>query len=167
MKIKRVNPIKFVLTATIAFGVLATNTYADNFGVQIGAYKNLSDNVLDKASALGDIQTIKSGSVTRVVVGSYSSRKSAQTDLDRAQAAGYSDAFITRLDRTKSLPASYSSNSAHSHTSSTGSHGHGHTHLPNHINAKLKGLSDEELSRAVILDGKLHFKEGDRFIPID
>lgn len=166
MKIKRVNPIKFVLTAAIAFGVLATNSYADNFGVQIGAYKNLSDQVLDKANALGDIQTIKSGSVTRVVVGSYSSRKSAQTDLDRAQAAGYSDAFITTLDRTKSLPASYSSSSAHNHASSVSS-SHGHTHLPNHINAKLKGLSEEELSRTVILDGKLHFKEGGRFIPIN
>jgi len=166
MKTQLTKPIVFFFTSFFAFATLSSSVNADNFGIQIGAYKNLSEEALERANALGDLQTVQSGNFTRVLVGSYSSRKDAQAQLSSIQAKGYTDAFVTTINRSSSTQAHSHAVSA-SHNSSHVSSGHGHTHLPNHINSKLSGLSNEELSKAVILDGKLHFKEGDRFIPVN
>jgi len=43
---------------------------------------------------------------------------------------------------------------------------HGHTHFKPHEAAKWENLTDEQRRNTVYLDGELHLKEGDKFIPI-
>jgi len=114
---------------------------ADKYTIQVGAYRESTDHILAQAHSLGEVSTRASGTLTFVSIGKYESRDSANADLYRIQTGGFSDAFVRRIPRN-----------AREQTAS--------------INTKLDKLTDEEKKNAVILDGKLHIKRGNDFIPI-
>ena len=128
-------------------------SHADaNYTVQVGAYGAVDTQEINKLESYGVVNTRQVGSLTRVAVGETADLAEAQTLLAQLQSAGYSDAFIRRTSGQSEVT------SAHHH--SHGSHSHSHSEL-------LDKLSDEERRLAVYLDGKLHLKRGNEFIPVE
>lgn len=131
---------------------LASTTASAEFSVQIGAFRTVGSGFEDDARAFGSVYTdVTAAGVTRVRVGPFSSRAEADAAVRDIRAAGYNDAFVLRtgMDASSSLPSVAAAPPVSvSHTSDF-------DRLPADVRAN-----------AVYLDGALHVKEGDRFIPL-
>ncbi|MDW3095350.1 MAG: SPOR domain-containing protein [Gammaproteobacteria bacterium] len=120
------------------------------YSIQIGAYKNPPENLIKRVEKFGVIHTSKFGDITRVNVGSFKSRSKAQEFLLNIQEAGYQDAFISRLNMisaTSNLQETHQSDSTSEMT-------------------KFRNLSNTDKDKAVFINGKLHLKEDNKFIPV-
>ena len=141
---------KFITLALLLIISMACITQADqhssSYRVQIAIYKNLPEDFVASAEKFGSVHTSQAGELTRVSVGSFSNRSEAQDLLSQLKQAGYEDAFISQT-------GSRMTNTQHQES-------------PSSEMAKFRNLSDAEKDRAVFVDGKLHLKEGNRFIPI-
>ena len=136
---------------------------ADGYTIQVGVYKNLSKETLDSAEQLGNVYREAVGPLTRVTVGRYDTRAEAEVELSRIQSGGFDDAFV------RSTGTSAKGDSAQKIIDHHGEHSHGgvkHTHLPEAMEKVLSALPESERENVVILDGKLHRKEGDTFTPL-
>lgn len=158
-------------TLLLSAFLISPNVIADKYTIQVGAYRESTDHILAQAHSLGEVSTRASGTLTFVSIGKYESRDSANADLYRIQTGGFSDAFVRRIPRNarEQTASINTSKISHSHGHDSESHSHGdesHEHLPEPIQRKLDKLTDEEKKNAVILDGKLHIKRGNDFIPI-
>lgn len=143
--------------------LLSGSATAGHFTIQVGAYKDLSREVLDKAESLGAVDTVRSGSITKVTVGEYSDRATASAALPAVQSAGFSDAFVRQVEHSDGSASASAKTPAH------GAHAHGkdtHVHLPQAIEKRISELTEEQKSKVVLLDGKLHLKEGNTFTPL-
>ena len=143
---------KIIFIALLIFSMVCiaqSDQHASAYTVQIATYRNLPNNFLTSAEAFGEVHTSQADDLTRVSVGSFNDRNEAQKLLSRLKQAGYEDAFINRL--ATSSAASTQHNNATHHSSEM---------------AKFRNLSDAEKDRAVFVDGKLHLKEGNQFIPV-
>ncbi len=159
---------KYSLSARLALAsiMLAVSipAMAEHFGVQVGAYRSLSDSTLEQASALGSVTKVSAGELTTVVIGQFESYESALQALDNIKANGFADAFVRRLPHSEPAPSDVS------HAGDYESHSHGgveHVHLPSDIEQRLARMTEEQRKDIVILDGKLHRKVGEQFIPLD
>jgi len=152
---------------------------SQEYVVQVGVFRYPTDALFAKAESLGTITTQQASGLTKLFVGKYDSLEAANDDLYRIQASGFADAFVRKLDaktvsdRSAIPQTQQASFQRPSEPSAT--HKHAHEHAPGtpahrHLNAsdqeKLNALSDEERQQAVYLDGKLHLKQGDQFIPL-
>jgi len=198
----------------LAFACLSSNTFSyanehtktdtnisTTYAIQVIAFKNPNLEYIEKLETLGEVNTLYSNGLTRVLLGEYNSLASAKSDLGRVKDAGYSDAFITRLQdvetqkqtfstvsngKKETKPAqlevqakhnnvtnkSYHNHDSHKHNSynhdATHSHGdHSHPHLSSEITEKLNKLPPEKQAETVILDGKLYYKYGQAFVPVE
>lgn len=154
---------QFKASILLAALLVLSNAVAADFTIQIGAYQNLSDNIIQRAESLGSVKTSSVGKLTRVTIGSYASRESAAQDLARVKASGFDGAFV-RTAVSSSTAAVVAQQASHYDT-----HSHGpdtHVHLPNSIQRKLDEIDIEDRENVVILDGKLHRKVGDSFVPL-
>ena len=158
------------LTQTIYLAIVCTLalnssfSMADQYGVQVGAYQSLQDTTLEKASNLGEVLQVNKGGLTSIIVGAYDSYESAQASLGKFQSAGFTDAFVRKLPHQNA--AHHSTGASRDHET----HNHGgseHVHLPSGIEQRINQMTEQERQNIVILDGKLHRKVGDQFIPID
>ncbi len=130
--------------------------HGNAYTVQIATYKNLPTNFLTSAEAFGDVHTSQTGELTRVSVGSFNSRSEAQALLSRIKQAGYDDAFINQLGTSNAANRSHSSSSSQDSFQAN----------PSSEMAKFRNLPEAEKDRAVFVDGKLHLKDGNQFIPV-
>ncbi|MFK7794853.1 MAG: SPOR domain-containing protein [Gammaproteobacteria bacterium] len=144
---------KPILLALLIISIASSaqaHQHANSYSVQIATYRNLPNNFLTSAEAFGEVHTSQANGLTRVSIGSFSNRNEAQALLSQLKKAGYEDAFISHLGASSSP-----SSSEHNNPTS-----------PSSEMAKFRNLSDAEKDRAVFVDGKLHLKEGNQFIPI-
>lgn len=129
--------------------------HASDYTVQIATYRTLPNNFVKSAEEFGEVLTSQAGDLTRVSIGSFNTKDQAQELLSRLRQAGYKDAFIKRTDADVTAHSSHASNSTHHHD---------HHSLPGSEMEKLRNLSATDKERAVFLDGKLHLKDGNKFI---
>lgn len=144
----------------LSFSTLASPILADNYLVQIGAFRHPSADYADAAQKVGPVaNSISASGITRVRVGPFASMNDANRAKSALQTAGYSDAFVLR---------------AGGGVSETRSIGSSRTSLPpvaaKHSRGRdesiLSSLSDEVRDRVVVLDGVYHVQDGGEFIPL-
>ena len=127
-----------------------------NWVVQVGAFTREPDpNFLTRAEALGPayLQNRSDGTIA-VNIGPWEDRDMAERQLVDIQNE-FSDAFIKRYRGTGGAAISAAGPSAPSTAQSAGN------------DELLKSLSIEERVNVVLLDGRLHYKDGDTFIPLE
>lgn len=137
----------FRLSGLSFVGVLfSCNVLASDFTVQIGAFKQLGTGFTEAAEEFGPVtRRINDVGITVVSVGSYATRDAAERALG-ALVADYPDAFV-RSTTTIAPPANTLAATAQD-------------------NARWSQLPPEDRKNVVYLDGKLHIKRGDEFIPL-
>ena len=145
--------ILLVLLTVISITSIANaDQHSGSYSVQIATYKNLPENYVASAEKFGRVYTSHTNRLTRVSVGKFDSRNKALDLLSQLKQAGYQDAFISRTESSAA--------SAHQHDNSH------HHDSPESEMAKFRDLPDADKEHAVFVDGKLHLKEGSRFIPV-
>ena len=125
------------------------------YSVQIAAYKILPDDFIESAEKYGSVHTSLLGELTRVSVGNFDDRSTAQSLLSQLKQVGYKDAFISRI--SSSMTSNQNPSKTHHRQSQSN---------PISEMAKFRNLPDADKESAVFIDGKLHLKEGNRFIPV-
>lgn len=144
----------------VAIGVLllwvapALTARAD-YTVQIAALRQPSAGLFDSASRFGEVRMVKtSEGITRYQVGRFANAGDARPIRDRLRSAGYTDAFvrhvpnldadgataITTIDEVSKLPS---------------------------VSSAAADVPEEVREHMVLLDGELHVKDGDRFVPLE
>lgn len=133
----------------------------DRYVVQVGAYEHERPELLQTLESYGEPVTVRvADDLVRVAVGYYPTVADAQETLLSLQDAGFPDAFVRERqgqfaalnvsnDVVETAPLTvYSRNAQMS------------------ANEKLDSLSKEERDNVVLLDGRLHIKNGNEFIPL-
>lgn len=142
------------LIGMIVLAIVSASTSAD-YTVQIGAYERPELANHESAASVAKVYTLKASSgLTRIMVGRFDSSADAQSALDALKAGGYRDAFITRSNGSVSEMSAVQP--ARSRRSGSARTDRNWNHLSSELRAKL-----------VILDGRPHIKEGDRFTPLE
>lgn len=149
--------------------ILSGVGHADSFDVQIGAYRNPDNARIDLPANVGELRSILGPSgLTRFVVGPFANRAEAELALARLEAAGFGDAFI-RVTQDGSTAASRSAltQTAVSYTKdeSVADQRSDASSVSQRDLDIFMSLSEEERRDLVFLDGRLHKKVGDEFIP--
>ena len=144
----------------IAALTTATTVAADDWMIQAGAYSKPVDAVfLSRLESLGPVVEEVRDDGTRVVgVGPFAEREEALAVLSGVRDVA-ADAYIRRvggatLEAVQAAPAANKAGHATANTS-----------LAEQL-SQLDGLSPELRRRVVLLDGKLHVKEGADFTPL-
>jgi len=136
------------------------SSYAD-YTVQIGAYKGPTTDTINNAKTFGEtFQTQGSDNLVRVSVGRFIERIDAEQLRDQLIHSGYYDAFITELDKQKSLVKQN-----HQATNSTSSWSLNNSKTNYTLN-NLSQLSRDEKSLAAYLDGKLMILSNGEFYTV-
>tara|TARA_R110002096_G_scaffold120186_3_gene260306 strand:- start:241 stop:672 length:432 start_codon:yes stop_codon:yes gene_type:complete len=139
--------LKKIITLTL-FTFIASATGSDQnsglFTVQVAAYKHLPKDFVESVERYGTVNVSENGQVTRVSVGQFDNKLSAEELLTQLRQAGYTDAFISHRRPITS--------------------DNQHQRDPSGAMAKFRKLPDTDKDRAVFIDGKLHLKDGKQFI---
>ena len=147
---------RFITAMLLAVG-LSIPAAAAEYVVQIGAFRHPNPSFAEAASTVGQVSNrVTASGLTRVEVGSYASRTAAIEALERLRAAGYDDAFVRRSGAGNPAPAALAPRTPAVSAAPK----------PRGVQDELASLPADIRRRAVILDGRLHIKEGNRFIPI-
>lgn len=143
-----------VLIAVVVFA--AASAQAADYVVQIGAFRNPASDFGELAAEYGTVSTSQSPSgLTRFQVGAFASESEARRALARLRAVGYADAFVLRKGNGNNFVSDLPAVGAAPPSQS-----------PRGRSA-VERLPADLRSQAVYLDGVLHIKDGDRFIPLD
>ncbi len=87
----------------LIFIILPISVHAEDteiFSVQIGTYKQFSEEAKKSALKYGEVHVFTFKNLSRVTVGEFTSREAATTLLHKLQAAGFKDAFVRRTGYT-------------------------------------------------------------------
>ncbi|MEM8745048.1 MAG: SPOR domain-containing protein [Pseudomonadota bacterium] len=144
---------------------------ADSFDVQIGAFRNPDATNIKLPASVGELRrTSGPGGLTRFVVGPYDSRAAAATALATLKSAGFDGAFIRTSESSTGTVQVNASTRGSLSTPSSETRGQSDKDPATGISQsdldRLMKLSEEERRDVVLLDGKLHRKVGDEFIPL-
>lgn len=142
-----------------------TTASASEYTIQVGAFKNPSQSYADSLRSLGEVNTAQSSSgVTVFTVGRYNSVDAAKGDLNRI-ADQYPGAFVRNMPAS-ARSAEFASNggSTSSASESAPARETGNSSPDTQL---WESLSESERRRVVYLDGVLHLKQGDQFVPLD
>ncbi len=147
----------------LAFALIgwSATTNAAEYTIQVGAFKNPSQSYAENLRSYGEVNSSQSSSgVTVFTVGRYSSVDEAKSDLNRI-ASDYPGAFVRNLPSSASSTGNISStrSPAPSKAATQSSRKTPDTQL-------WESLSESERRRVVYLDGVLHLKQGDQFVPL-
>jgi hypothetical protein len=149
--VKRNITLALLAIINLIFPVQAEQHYG-SYTVQIAAYKILPDNFIRSAEKYGSVYTARTGELARISVGRFDNRSAAQVLLSLLRQSGYEYAFIHRID--PDITSNENHDSTHHHANSSSEM------------AKFRSLSGADKDRAVFIDGKLHLKSDNRFIPV-
>ncbi|MEM6639665.1 MAG: SPOR domain-containing protein [Pseudomonadota bacterium] len=127
--------------------VFTNAALADHFNVQIGAYKSPATAAQTVPADAGEVRQIKGDDgLTRLVVGPFHTRADADQARDELRVNGFPGAFVrSGLSGGKAVQEVSATYSA--------------------PQSDIEADSDAE-GELVYLDGKLHRKVGDTFIPV-
>lgn len=147
--------MRTIRIAVLLSSLISFTVHAESYGVQIGTYRNPDrDLIEDRVEDIGEIHTSMTATgLTRFHIGSFASLSEAEDALQRLQGAGFEDAFILGQVDPQLAGAEADERAEPS--------------LPQGDSALLSSLSEEERRSVVYLDGRLHKKIGDQFIPLE
>ncbi|MBT8139375.1 MAG: SPOR domain-containing protein [Gammaproteobacteria bacterium] len=148
---------RILLLCSCVFCVHA-NTFAEEnagYSVQIGAFASPAAGLQESLSQFGTVSIDRHGGLSRFLVGQFNERGDAELLRDELRREGYDDAFVRA--RGKASAAATVTSQHHSHTNSGQSEAD---------HARIHALSPEQRENVVYLDGVLHIKQGDSFIPL-
>ncbi len=143
------------LIAIVTFMVAAGPSIADDYVVQFGALKQPYEAYSEKARRIGRVYTVTTTSgFTLYKMGPFESDASAMEAMEKLRSLGYRDAYI-KDDGSKSEAITPRMVNSTSKTSKD-------------IDPLMAvaALPDAVRSKLVYVDGVLHVKEGDQFIPL-
>lgn len=152
----------------------AANVSANDYTVQVGAYKSLTNEEISKAERHGDVyKSVSGNNLTRLHVGRYTTRAEAVAKRKQLVNSGYSDAFITRISvsepaATTSFSSSYAQEKVTQQkrfTSAPSDISKYQRKAPSQNN--LSGLNADEKSKAAFLDGKLRIVSNGNFYTLE
>lgn len=162
--------LRFATTVALAAGVCAGglgsagSAAADEYSVQIGAFERPDPKFAEAAEEIGKLYRSRNGNgMTRIQVGRYGSLEEANVALRALNGAGYADAYVVNKSARLSDALAggeyvQTSTRTASAITSTGPRADESSLLAN--------VPEEVRSRTVLLDGRLHVMEGNRFIPL-
>lgn len=137
----------------------STTASATEYSIQVGAFKSPSQAYADDLRSYGEVNTAQGGSgVTVFTVGRYNSLDAAKADLNRV-ADDYPGAFVRNMPAAARSADQAIPRKAATQQSSTPKTQTSDTML-------WESLSESERRRVVYLDGVLHLKQGDQFVPL-
>jgi len=175
LKFKKITK-NIVFSGYMISSLMFVNTVsANDYTVQIGAYKYLSQRTINSAERFGQIFKSKtSTNLTRIQIGSFANRYEAASLLKQLRSAGYSDAYITLLnaDFMANSTDNYAlrSENSNQYTSEANNLDSIATNL-NTTNAPpaeatFDNLTEDEKSKATYLDGSLRIFENGEFMTV-
>lgn len=143
----------------------STATTAAEYAIQVGAFKSPTQTFAENLRSYGEVNTSQSSSgITIFTVGRYGSVDEAKGDLNRI-AADYPGAFVRNMP---SAAGSVDVASMASGASTAATRKVATQQRKKSPDTQLwDSLSDSERRRVVYLDGVLHLKQGDQFVPLD
>jgi len=145
------------LAATLIGWSVAGN--AAEYAIQVGAFKNPNAGYAENLRGYGEVNTAQSNSITVFTVGRYGSVAEANADLGRIE-ADYPGAFVRNMPAAARSVATASPRPTAAVQSTS-------TRIRTTPDTQLwESLSDSERRRVVYLDGVLHLKQGDQFVPL-
>ena len=152
------------ISITLLLLLLSITANANDFTVQVGAFQELTQEAISKAEQHGSVyQSLGKDNLTRLHIGRFSSRIEAEEKRDQLRNAGYHDAFIARIlvsGSTANITNTVKSNE-HSYAPKTASQNHYSSH------DKLAGLSADERSKAVYVDGQMRIHSNGQFYTLE
>jgi hypothetical protein len=132
----------------------ASQIHAGEFAIQLTASKTPQLAPFTQLEEFGNLYTTDAGNgFIRTRLGTFSGKQAALEALTKIHAAGYKTAFLVNADSTDM-------NSGTSMTAENTSS----TYLQD--STEWQGLTAEQQANVVNLDGTLHIKSGDNFIPL-
>lgn len=139
-------------------GLVSHAAAEDGYVIQVGAFKALPTDLPSALAEFGEaVSATTEAGIVRVGVGYFPTVTAAQDTLQRLQTTGYSSAFVRSHEGFARQPVS-------------GNHKVGvlnkATQAGFDANSIVDTLTVEERAKMVLLDGQLHIKEGERFIPL-
>jgi len=149
----------FALTLAFALALITNSaTAVAEFTIQVGAFKNPSEAFANQVREYGEVNTAQSGNdITVFMVGRFDTLAQANNGLAQVRSA-YPSAFV------RNMPAAARRATAQPNTASAANTAAAETSTPD--TQLWAALSDDERRRVVYLDGVLHLKQGDQFIPL-
>lgn len=133
---------------------------AEEYSVQIGAFRDVAPSFTQGAEKVGKLYKTKTASgITRIQVGRFASKEEAAIAKTALLGAGYADAFVVRkgVAAVRAAPTEKRARGSESSVLRPSAA----------VRDPLAGVPEDLRDRVVILDGRLHVVEGDRFIPLD
>jgi len=167
------------LFSSIALSLaLTTGANAAEYTVQVGAYRTITQQTIERAQRHGQtFQREGSDNLKRLTVGSFSSRANAKNMRDKLQAAGYTGAFVTRLEDSSSSYSQQDSFSTGSNSSEYTNSGVSHQSSSSYNQPRssykrgssytIDDLSSDERQQATYLDDQLRILSNGRFYTVD
>ncbi len=146
---------------------LSTNALAE-YAVQVGAFSKPSQAFADAVRELGEVNTAQSDAgITVFTVGRYATVDAAQADLARIQTT-YPDAFVRNMPAGARQPQDLPQDNAvvAAVDKTPGADKSRYVSGTTEDSDLWNSLSDEERRRVVYLDGVLHVKQGEQFVPL-
>ncbi len=141
----------FILALLMCF---TSQTYAGTYAIQLAASKTPELATFASLEEFGNLYTTDAGNgLIRTRLGPYLSKQTALEALTKVHAAGHSTAFLANAgsdDMGSGTSMTFENTSSNYQQDST----------------ELQGLSEEQQANVVNLDGTLHIKNGDDFIPL-
>lgn len=148
--------VALAASACAGFVSVAGSASADEYSVQIGAFESPEPSFAEAAEKIGKLYETRSPTgLTRIQVGRYASLEEANVALRALAGAGYADAYVVN----KSARLDAAAREARTRTGSTVSTRGDDPNILANVPAELR-------ERTVLLDGRLHVIEGNRFIPL-
>ena len=161
-----------LLSGLVLSLTLITSANAADYTVQVGAYRTITQQAIDKAQRHGQtFQRRGSDNLERLSVGRFSNRADAKNMRDKLQAAGYSGAFVSRIEDSSSAGTQFNSHSskqsATSNTSYTSSNVTQKTRKSSSSSYTIDDLSRDERQKATYLDDQLRILSNGRFYTVE
>jgi hypothetical protein len=143
----------------VVLSLISAPSWASQYAIQLEASKVPKLERYRSLSAFGSLYTEAAGNgYIRTRLGPYQSRGEALEVLDQVHSAGYRDAIITPQTGQKKTIAALPAN--------PGKHRYDIESFDVKTLKEWKMLSPEQQKNLVYLDGALHVKSGNEFVPL-
>lgn len=137
----------------------ASHCFANEYAVQLEASKSPNLKNYQALSVHGNLYTSAAGNgYIRVRLGPYENKKEALSVLSNLHAEGYTTAFVAEQSNNEASVAPITAGST--------KQGHNIDSFDVRTLKEWHMLTKEQQSNLVYLDGELHIKNGDLFIPL-
>lgn len=158
--------MKKSISSLALFLALTSQAIADDYTVQVGAYRSLSNQVVEQAKLHGEtFQRSGSDNLERLSVGRFYSRRDAVSLRNTLRASGFADAFITNLDSNSESSSAY--NYAPDSQSNSAQSTYSDTIKSNTSSYTIEQLNEDEQSKATYLDGQLRILSDGKFYTVE